>query len=703
MTTFVEKPAHVDEARMRHISAAMLAAATEVPDLRARLTTRTGTSPVRDPRRWAAQVRGTARAAAVLAAADALADRPVDFTDPAHGRSGLYGFHYLSWTDPLVQAYALTGKRRYADRFAAILDDWYAARDQVRGEWPGLDVVWYTLGVASRSHVLMRALHTLGRELSEKSWHHLVATLLGGARWLAEEHDTFRHGNWQLAGCAVLAEIAGFLPEFTEAASWAAVARERLHEHLALDVYADGGHYERSPSYHLMCLAGLQNAALRDESLRTHPRLRAMHDWLLAMATPDGVIPPFNDSHLTYVAEPLLRGWHLYGDPTYLAVARRHLPPERITEILAWLAPRDLPAESPQVAPAGSVLLPQSKFAVLRAGEHHGVVNCGPYIEHELESHSHHAALDLVLWGHGAPLAWEAGGPDSYDDPRYQDWYRATRAHNTVRVGERNVGEDHDARIDLHLTLPACDVLVAAHTGWGAPHRRTVVLLRGEPTYWIVEDDYPAGPYAWRLGALRTWRGDPATGLHGGGGPALLVLPVEAPEAVHTDTGPTRIPDGDGGSAPATLHGLTLTYPAGRARHLLVPYAGARPAVRVAESGPVLRITHDQGVDLMGRGFLTRLRHGRLRAAASWAGKPIEHAGRPLVRGPAEAVGLTVDGTRWVLTVDAARRTAIRVGAQGATRLDGVRIRPARTDDGTRITLPAAGRWTVEIDCEGEL
>ena len=34
------------------------------------------------------------------------------------------------------------------------------------------------------------------------------------------------------------------------------------------------------------------------------------------------------------------------------------------------------------------------------------MLNCGPYVEHELESHSHHAALDLVLWGHGAPLAW---------------------------------------------------------------------------------------------------------------------------------------------------------------------------------------------------------------------------------------------------------------------------------------------------------
>ncbi|SCL26631.1 Heparinase II/III-like protein [Micromonospora rhizosphaerae] len=702
MTTLVEKARHVDELRMRHISPEALAAAVDVPDLRARLSTRTGVTPVRDPLRWAAHLRGTPRAAEVLAAADALLDQPFDFTDPAHGRSGLYGFHYLYWTNPLVQAYALTGERRYAERFGAIVDDWYAVRDQVRGEWPGLDVVWYTLGVACRSQVLLGALHTLGHELSEKTRHRLVATLLGGARWLAEEHDAFRHGNWQLAGCAVLTEIAGYLPEFTEASAWSAVAGERLHEHLMLDVYADGGHYERSPSYHLMCLAGLQNAALRDESLRAHPRLRAMHDWLLAMATPGGVVPPFNDSHVPHVAEPLLRGWHLYGDPAYLAVARAHLPAERIAEILAWLELRELPAESPEAAPARSVLLPQSKFAVLRVGGHYGVVNCGPYIEHELESHSHHAALDLVLWGHGAALAWEPGGPESYDDPQYQGWYRATRAHNTIQPGDGDVGEDHDARVDAHVRLPECDMLVAEHTGWGAPHRRCVLLLRDDPTYWVISDDYQDGPYDWRLGALQPWSGDPATGLHGGIGPALLVLPVDLPQAVRTDSGPTRIPDAEGASSPATLYGLTLRYPAGRARHVLVPYAATRPTVSLSEAGPVLRIAHAGGVDVIGDGSVVRLGDGRLRAAASWAGNPIEHAGRTLVRGRADAVGLTVDADRWTVTAEVAARTVLWIAAAGATRLDGVRISPTRVDGGSRVTLPAAGRWRVQIDSEGE-
>lgn len=703
MAVPVEKPPHVDEARMRDITPDALAAAVAVPDLRTHLAVRTGLSPVRDPHRWAAHARGTPRAAETLVAADALLDKPVDFTDPGHGRSGLYGFHYLYWTDPLVQAYALTGERRYADRFAAILDDWYEARERVRGEWPGLDVVWYTLGVACRSQVLMRALHTLGHELKDHTWHRLVATLLGGARWLAEEHDAFRHGNWQLVGCAVLVEIAAYLPEFTEAPAWTTVARERLHEHLALDVYADGGHYERSPSYHVMCVGGLQNAALRDETLRVHPRLRAMHDWLLAMATPGGVVPPFNDSHLVHAAEPLLRGWHLYGHPAYLAAARSLMPAERIAETLSWLGPGELSDEPPDLAPAGSVLLPQSKFAVLRAGGHHGVVNCGPYIEHELESHSHHAALDLVLWGHGAPLAWEPGGPDSYDNPEYQTWYRATRAHNTIRVDDGDVGEDHDARVQVCALLPEVDVLVAEHGGWGAPHRRRVLLLRGEPTYWVVADEYTDGPYRWQLGGLKPWVGDPGVGLHGGGGPALLVLPADLPEAVRIDTGPTRVPGPAGASVPATLHGLTLHYPAGRARHVLVPYATTRPTVILSEYDGLLHVAHADGVDVVGDRSAVRTHDGRITAAALWAGDRIDHEGQALVRGRVAALGLSVDAGRWTVTADVDARTVLWIAAAGATRLDGVRISSTRVDGGSRVTLPAAGRWTVQIDSEGEL
>ena len=702
MTVPVEKPPHVDPERMWHITPEALRAAVTVDDLRSHLTRRREVSPIRDPLRWAAHVRGTPRETETVAQAEELLRRAVDFTDPGHGRSGLYGFHYLYWTEPLINAYALTRDPRYATRWADIFDAWYAARERVHGGWPGLHVVWYTLGIACRSQVLIRALHTVGDALPDGTWHRLVATLLGGARWLAEEHDRFRHGNWQLAGCAVLTEIASYLPEFAEAPAWAALARRRLLEHLTLDVYADGGHYERSPTYHAMCLGGLQNAALRDRTIAAHPRLRAMHDWLLTLATPGGVVPPFNDSHLVRVAEPLLRGWHLYGDQDYLAAARRWFSEEQIAEVLAWLPPRDLPKAAPEPTPQRSVWLAESKFAVLRAGDRYAAVNCGPYIEHELESHSHHTALDLVLWGHGRPLAWEAGGPDSYDDPEYHSWYRATRAHNTIRVGDTDMAPEHDADVSMAALLPEVDVLVATHDGWRelsqARHRRTVLFLRSEPAYWVVIDELGDAEYVWQLHGLSPWQGDPETGLHNGRGPGLLVLPTGSPTAVRHTEGPTRIPDADGAPVVTTLHGLALSYPAGVSRHVLVPYPDTPPSVSVSTQDDAVHVTRSGGVDVIGDDHLVRTAEGRVTAAAAWGASRIRSGDHTLLAGAVDAASLTVADGCWTVTCDVSRRTTVWLGATGRTRLAGVEIDPITEDGGTRVSLPAAGRWEIEIE-----
>ncbi|MET7903234.1 heparinase II/III family protein [Streptomyces sp. NPDC005355] len=753
----VEKPPHVDETRMRQITDAALLAGLDAdkPQLRAvtaaaatgdlsaalaalrgHLAGREDPAPALDTLRWAGHVAGTDAAARVIAAADGLLTGRTDFTDPAHGKSGLYAYHYLYWAQPLVHAAALTGDERYVRRFAGILDAWYASRDHVRGEWPGLHPVWYTLGVAGRSQVLIQALRVLGTSvaLPDGTWLSIVKTLLGGARWLAEEHDTFRHGNWQLTGCSVLAQIAAFLPEFSESAGWAEVARARLDDHLELDVYADGGHYERTPSYHTMCLGSLQIAAVVGEQylgwdLAAHPRFAAMHDWLLSLTAPPGWVPPFNDSHLVWSGEHLLRGHYLLGRPAYKELAEHTLSAERIREVLAWLparpgrgAPADEFAAAPGARPpAGSALLPQSKFAVLRAegGDATGAdglyaaVNCGPLIEHELESHSHLTAVDLLLCGYGEPLAWEAGGPDSYDDPRYHSWYRSACAHNTVTLPGEDMAEDHDAEVGFFATLPEADVLAAVHTGHGTPHRRTVIFVRpgaAGPGYWLVDDELAeAGAFQWLLHSPRPWMpsGTHRHGYRTARGPGLLVLPTE-PHRVHevrTSEGPCTVPDPAArGSAPGTLHGLAFGYDAGPAAVVLAPFRETPPPVEVTAEGQDVLVHTGPTTDRIGPGRLVRVGADGVRVAALWQGDRLEHEGRVLLAGRGiTAAGLTRTADRLTVTAECRARTTLTVGETSArqVRLSGV-ILPETTHGAgggpVRVVLPAAGRWTVDIE-----
>ncbi|MCP2329449.1 hypothetical protein HDA40_007956 [Hamadaea flava] len=588
--TSVEKPHHVDDARMRHISDADLAEAFGVAtlaDLRAQLSLPGRPRPVWDPARWAAA--NPASGPAVVAEADALLDRQVDFLDRGMGRSRLYGFHYLGWLNPLIQADALTGDPRYAECFERFFGQWYDSRDDVVGDWPGLDVIWYSLGVASRGAVFAKALAVFGDRLSQTRWAQLVKAIVGGARWAYEEHDSFRHGNWQLFSVAELLHVASVFPEAVEAPAWSARARQRLLDHLDRDFYADGGHHERSPGYHTMCLEALHRAAVIGEQhlgwdLAADERFRATHDWLAKLADDVGWIPHLQDSGVVWPAKLLLRGDYFHPGLGYGDLAAGWLTPAEIAEELSWLPPAPPRAPAAHAVVRGSELLATSRYAILRGAGTQTVVNFGPHVGHELESHSHHAALDFVIAADGVPLAWEAGCPPSYDDPGYYDWYQATRGHNTVQPHNAQLSTERAVVVDTFATLPQLDVFAAHHDGYPVRHDRRIVFVRAEPHYWLVTDVLGQNGFVWRIHGLAPWT-DHGPGYRTAG---LLVVPAD-PAGVERSDGPARIPDAATRQADyGTIHGLHLTFDGDRSDVLLTPAAGQQAPPTLSRRGRTL-------------------------------------------------------------------------------------------------------------------
>ncbi len=84
----------------------------------------------------------------------------VDFNHD-FGTPGMkYGLHYWPWGVPLVSAHALEGGTRYAEALAELFRQWFAQRDLVRDGLANLDadVIWYELGFAVRTPVLIDAL-----------------------------------------------------------------------------------------------------------------------------------------------------------------------------------------------------------------------------------------------------------------------------------------------------------------------------------------------------------------------------------------------------------------------------------------------------------------------------------------------------------------------------------------------------------------
>ncbi|HWQ35561.1 MAG TPA: alginate lyase family protein [Blastocatellia bacterium] len=180
-------------------------------------------------------------------------------------------------------------------------------------------------------------------------------------------------------------------------------------------VLPDGGHYERSPMYHALALAGFLEcfALLRAFRIKrglawTAPtaeivrRLRAMTRFLEAMTWPDGTLALFNDAANTEEARPL---------PIIEAAARIvgeepvfHQPVFPETGYYCWFS---------------------------RDGSERIVVDAGPPSVDYNAAHAHCDLLSYELWLDGRPFIVDSG-VHGYGGDRFREYARSTRAHNTV-------------------------------------------------------------------------------------------------------------------------------------------------------------------------------------------------------------------------------------------------------------------------------
>jgi len=166
-----------------------------------------------------------------------------------------------------------------------------------------------------------------------------------------------------------------------------------LRRELEDQVLPDGGHEERSPSYHRAVLADLQDLRIlegragRDAMPWLDHHVERMSRWLALLAGPDGSLPLLND---------------------------------------AW--------EGPPIAQATDSFadLEDSGYVVVRGEGLQAVLDDGPVAPPHLPPHAHADVLSFVLWVDGEPVIVDPG-VSSYGGTE-RDEYRATRAHNTVEV-----------------------------------------------------------------------------------------------------------------------------------------------------------------------------------------------------------------------------------------------------------------------------
>ncbi|MBI5831006.1 MAG: heparinase II/III family protein [Armatimonadetes bacterium] len=215
--------------------------------------------------------------------------------------------------------------------------------------------------------------------------------------------------------------------------------RGGFRQQVAKGIQDDGMWFEGASGYHFFTIDGLMPLAIAAEHCGVNlwsPRLKTMFDAPLALATPDLLMPAFNDSgtvDLKGRRDSYDLAYAKYHDPAYLPL----LAGGPRTGRLALLYGE---AELPQAGAAavrGSANSPASGYAMLQAGDGEGATwLCLKYGPHG-GGHGHPDKNHFVLRTQRADRLPDSGS-HAYGSPLHGSWDKTTLAHNTLVVDEAN-------------------------------------------------------------------------------------------------------------------------------------------------------------------------------------------------------------------------------------------------------------------------
>jgi hypothetical protein len=305
--------------------------------------------------------------------------RPGFWDEPGDGL--LFLFHLHGFED--LAAYAATEDDSGDDFWAEVVESWLAEHSVPR--MPG----WHPFPVSLRLISWCAAVSGIAG-WSSTFKNRLAREVRRQAVYLRRsvEHDI--GGNHVLKNGVALAISGTLLADD----SLKTAGLRLLRREIGRQFLADGGHEERSTSYHSMLVRDLEDLRRALGVTGVSPRwlddaIDAGTRWTECMAGPDGKLPLLNDA---------------WEGPAVLG--RRHEEP------LTQLA--------------------ESGYVVLRHGDDQAVFDVGPLCPPHLPPHGHADALSFVLWGDGRRLVVDPGA-GAYTGPA-RNRFRGTRAHNTVEV-----------------------------------------------------------------------------------------------------------------------------------------------------------------------------------------------------------------------------------------------------------------------------
>ncbi|NLX13676.1 MAG: heparinase [Phycisphaerales bacterium] len=421
----------------------------------------------------------------------------------------------------LGRAYRLSGDDRFAATVRNQLDSWIEQCPYGRGmNWRSPLELAIRLINWAWAWELIRPSEAIPRT----EWPRLLGVARCHLREIARKYSRYSSANNHLVGEAAGSFIASsYFHALKGASAWRRQSRDILLREIFTQTHADGGNREQAMGYHLFTLelfllAGLTARRLGEDFPPEYwERLEQMFAFLAGFMEDGGPPPMFGDSDDGYVldlddrrnrpAELLAVGAALFKRSDFKAL----VPGcgERVFWLLGsegYECYRRLPVSDDSTL--RSRAFPDSGYYLLQSGQRSGSdavslsFDCGPLGFGPLAAHGHADLLSFTLKIGGVEVMVDPGTYDYFTYPRWRDYFRSTRAHNTVEIDHQNQaemlgpflwGRRADGRCLLWKPENDGGMVVGQSQGntssaEAVTHRRTVVL-RGARKEISIQDD----------------------------------------------------------------------------------------------------------------------------------------------------------------------------------------------------------------------
>jgi len=373
----------------------------------------------------------------------------LDFRDGVSGDpKDIWELNRHAFLLPLAKAWRITQDSKYASKIVDLIDSWIVQCPAYRGiNWSSciefsirqLNWIW-ALKLIADSKIITKDF--LGR---------VARSMYTQTRYIEKHLSLYSSANNHLISelCALV--VVG---RFLGVDHWVKIGKKLLDEYLEIQILSDGTGAEQAPSYlaHTMEFYALSLLEF-DDILSTEKQNRLYNGalYLKCMMGKNGFFGQFGDSDSGHILPLGTRYSELKSLFNLMSVLCNRptlmQPDSHQDEKLFWLLGEkryrtwlsSLKKQKPNIIPQ---YFPVGGYYVLQKiwdGQYIRLIfDCGPLGLPPLAAHGHMDALSFILEIEGESILVDPGTYTYFKDLHWRDYFRSTRAHNTITIDDRD-------------------------------------------------------------------------------------------------------------------------------------------------------------------------------------------------------------------------------------------------------------------------